>query len=66
MFDFFAPRKFYTCPICGAVLDSDDDFVMIDADGCKANPADVVGCSRCLKKVKAERMEEVYGSDCLS
>lgn len=66
MFDFFAPRKFYTCPICGAVLDSDDDFVMIDSDGCAANPADVVGCSRCLKKVKAERMEEIYADNRLS
>lgn len=66
MFDFFSPRRYYICPICGAVLDSDDDFVMIDSAGCAANPADVVGCSRCLKKVKAERMEEVYGSDCLS
>ena len=66
MFDFFAPRHYYTCPICGAVLDSEEDFVMVDSDGCEANPADVVGCSRCLKKVKAERMEEVYGSDCLS
>lgn len=57
MFDFFAPRKFYTCPICGAVLDSDDDFVMIDADGCEANPVNVAGCSRCLKRISVERME---------
>lgn len=66
MFDFFAPRQYYTCPICGAVLDSDDDFAVIDADGCAANPADVVGCSRCLKKVKAERMEEIYADNRLS
>lgn len=66
MFDFFAPRRYYICPICGAVLDSDDDFVMIDTDGCTANPADVAGCSRCLRRVPAERMEEVYGDDSLS
>ena len=66
MFDFFADRHYYVCPICGAVLDSDDDFVMIDAGGCPANPADVAGCSRCLKKVKAERMEEIYADNRLS
>ena len=63
---FLHPENFTSAQSVGAVLDGADDFVMVDSDGCEANPADVVGCSRCLKKVKAERMEEVYGSDCLS
>ena len=52
-----APRRFYRCPICGAVLDSDDDRVLVDRDGDPANPADVAGCSRCLQALRAERME---------
>ena len=53
----FAPRRFDRCPICGAVLDSDDDRVLVDRDGDPANPADVAGCSRCLRALRAERME---------
>ena len=56
-FDAAVSQTFYVCPICGSVLDSDDDFVFVDKDGDPANPADVTGCSRCLKKVSAERME---------
>lgn len=52
-----APVQHYVCPICGAVLDSDDDFVLMDADGDPSKTADVAGCSRCLRMVRAERME---------
>lgn len=56
---FAAPMQFYVCPICGAVLDSDDDLVVVDQDGSFSNPADVAGCSRCLRIVRAERMEAI-------
>lgn len=53
------PVQYYVCPICGAVLDSDDDFVLVDADGGLNKTADVAGCSRCLRMVRAERMEMI-------
>ena len=56
-YDDVMSRAFYICPICGAVLDSDDDRVLVDRDGDPANPADVAGCSRCLQALRAERME---------
>lgn len=59
-FDAAVSQTFYVCPICGSVLDSDDDFVLVDNEGDPASAADVAGCSRCLKKISAERMEQ-YG-----
>lgn len=56
-YDDVMSRTFYICPICGAVLDSDDDRVLVDRDGDPADPADVAGCSRCLRELRAERME---------
>ena len=43
-----APVEPQRCPICGAWLDSGDDFLMLDAAGWAA------GCSRCLRRVWAQ------------
>ena len=59
--DLFKPKKYFRCPVCGAVLDSDDDFVVMDMDGKDYKLSDIAGCSRCLRKVSVERMEEIYG-----
>ena len=61
--DLFKPKKYFRCPICGAYLDSGDDFVYIDADGKDYNKSDISGCSRCLRRVPVERMEEIYADD---
>lgn len=59
--DLFKPKTYFRCPVCGAVLDSDDDFVVVDMEGEDYKLSDIAGCSRCLRKVSVERMEEIYG-----
>ena len=61
--DLFKHKTYFRCPICGAVLDSDDDFVYIDAEGSETKKQDISGCSRCLRRVPVERMEEIYADD---
>ena len=53
----FAPRQFYACPLCGALLDSVDDLVLVERGKDPADAAGVAGCSRCLRALRAERME---------
>ena len=61
--DLFKPKTYFRCPICGAVLDSDDDFVYIDAGGSPSNKQDISGCSRCLTRVSVDRIEEIYANE---